>query len=112
MKQLLLSERESIAVTKALELYIRLGLGQLSEIGTVLEELTELRTIDHDDIEEIKYHLIESDGLLRRGDEWLLQDAATHSLTVAAFGVQAKLGENWAAWEWACRELHGKGDLD
>jgi hypothetical protein len=107
MKQLLLSDREATALTRALELYIRVGLGQLSEVGKELADLVKERT---EVSFEVKHHLAEAEREL--GGNWKLQDRETDSLTIAAFGIQAKLGENHAAWEWACKRLHENGDLE
>lgn len=78
MKQLLLSEREVIALKESLELYIHVGLGN-----------KEVVKVD----KGIK-----------------IEDA--DSLVIACFGIEAKLGENWSAWHWACKKLHEKGDLE
>jgi hypothetical protein len=114
MKQLLLSDREAIALDKALELYIRLGLGQLTEVTGALKELHGKRDKDPDNYAEIDYYLGHAQTSLRGFDdeEWKLEDAETDSLTIAAFGIQAKLGDNTSAWEWACKRLHDNGDLD
>jgi hypothetical protein len=106
MKQLLLSEREAVALNEALELYIRLGLGQVTAVGPVLERLTEKRNIT------INHNLLSEAELALKEVEWQLQDAETASLTIAAFGIQAKLGDNTAAWEWACKRLHDNGDME
>jgi hypothetical protein len=107
MKQLLLSDREQVALKKCLEIYIRLGLGQLNHIGSVLDELNDEKITDHDDVEELKLRLSEADNLVPKSE---LQDDTTHSFTIAAFGIQAKLNDNHSAWEWACKRLHEKGN--
>lgn len=114
MKTLLLSDRESIALDKALELYIRLGLGQLTALGDVMKDLTEKRDVGQDEIDDVKGHLFDAELQMKRheADEWKLEDGETHSLTVAAFGIQAKLGDNHSAWEWACKRLHDNGDME
>jgi len=111
MKQLLLSDREAVALDKALDLYIRLGLGQLSAVGDAVKDLTEKRDVGQD---EVKSALFNAEIQMKRheADEWKLEDPETSSLTVAAFGIQAKLGDNTGAWEWACKTLHANGDMD
>lgn len=112
MKQLLLSDREAVALNNALDLYIRLGLGQVSAIGPVLERLSEHRKIPPNHYDLITNNLLSEVELTLRETEWKLEDPETSSLTIAAFGLQAKLGENHAAWEWACKQLHDKGEME
>lgn len=114
MKTLLLSEREALALEKALDLYIRLGLGQVSAVQEALNPLIDRRNVDSDNFRVVGYLLSEAEETLKRHDdgEWKLQDSETNSLTVAAFGLQAKLGDNNAAWEWACKRLHDNSDLE
>jgi len=112
MKQLLLSDREAIALDKALELYIRLGLGQIRAVGDAVDELLSKRDIDPLSVEDAKNYLLDAGIALRDGEEWKLEDEETDSLTIAAFGIQAKLGDNQGAWEWACKRLHDNNDLD
>jgi hypothetical protein len=113
MKQLLLSDREAIALDKALELYIRLGLGQIRAVGEVIADTTKKRNIDTEDMKLVNWNLLDAEDKLKANDEgdWKLEDQETDSLTIAAFGIQAKLGENHRAWEWACKRLHDNGDL-
>jgi hypothetical protein len=114
MKTLLLSEREALALDKALELYIRLGLGQVGAVQVALKDLTTKRNVDTGNLQVVGYLVSEAEETLKRDDdgEWKLEDQETDSLTVAAFGIQAKLGENHGAWEWACKRLHDNGDLE
>jgi hypothetical protein len=104
MKTLLLSEREAVALKAAIEMYIRVGLGQLAEIAVALERLTERRETPK--LDETRSLLAECERTLYKSKEWLLQDPETSSLTIAAFGVQAKLDDNVAAWEWTSKRLH------
>lgn len=114
MKTLLLSDREAIALDKALQLYIRLGLGQIRAVADVVRDLTKKRNVDTDDAKELSWCLLDAENKLKQNDggEWKLEDGETDSLTVAAFGIQAKLGDNRSAWEWACKRLHENNDLD
>lgn len=114
MKTLLLSDREAVALDKALELYIRLGLGQVGAVGEVVAELTKNRNVDSSSLAEVDHYLGQAELSVKEYDEgeWKLEDAETDSLTIAAFGIQAKLGENNGAWEWACKRLHDNGDLE
>jgi hypothetical protein len=114
MKTLLLSDREALALDKALELYIRLGLGQIRAVGDVVKDLAKKRNVDTDDVKEVNWCLLDAENKLKSNDngEWKLEDVETDSLTVAAFGIQAKLGDNHSAWEWACKRLHENNDLD
>lgn len=111
MKQLLLSDREAIALEKALEIYIKLGLGKISSVIDVVSDTTSKRQIQLEDMKDIGWNLLDAERALN-SDQWNLEDQETDSLTIAAFGIQAKLGDNHGAWEWACKRLHENNDLD
>lgn len=109
MKELLLSERDAHVLDEMCELYIRIGLGQLSEIGKFISLLFSNRDIN---IQHICDTLKKLENDLLENKEWKLDDIETSSNVIAAFGIQSKLGENYKAWEWASRQLYLKKDVD
>jgi hypothetical protein len=89
---LLLTEPERVVLDKALELFINLGLGNLDKIEQRLKTLNPNITVKRD------------------GEEIKIEDGSSH--VICAFAIQAKLGDNNGAWEWASRTLHEKRETD
>lgn len=108
MKQLLLSEREAHVLNLMCELYIKIGLGQLSEVGKIFEILTEQRNVDAKPICDTMNKL--EDELLKNNN-WKLEDKETSSYVLIGLAIQSLLGENYKGWEWACKQIRSKDDL-
>lgn len=108
--QLSLTTAEKETLDVILEFYIRLGLGQLSEIATRLRLLTEKRPKAV--TEEVMQSLKALEAKLFEGERpWRLEDVATSPHTLLAFAIQAKLQGNMESLEWAMlrlREMRGE----
>lgn len=108
MKQLLLNDREAYVLNLMCELYIKIGLGQLGEVGKIFETLTDQRNIDKKPICDTLKKMEEE--LLKDGN-WKLEDKETSSYVLVGLAIQSLLGDNYKGWEWACKQIHAKDDL-
>lgn len=104
IRLLVLTKPEQVVLETALEFYVRLGLGQFSEIGTRLSLLTH-------DRELVPYERIASvmEDLERSvwgGSPWRITDRQTGMHTVVAFLLQARLRGNDREQKWAHRRIH------
>ena len=107
IKDLLLSEREQKVLDEALDLYVRIGLGQLGEVADVITRLLQRRGVDTSPVTEALVALEEQ----WQGDRsFALQDPETLPHVICAAGLRAKMEGDTNAWEWACRELHQRGE--
>lgn len=111
--EVLLSSNQIKVLDSALEFYIAMGLGQISEIGLRLRTLLYKRI--NLDLEEVQQILDTLENKLLGGvTPWKLGDEDTSAYTVAAYGIQALLHENKDGVSWAAkrlRELKGRDDL-
>lgn len=108
LHELLLTPTEKKVLESALEFYIRLGLGQVGEIGTRLALLTHRTDVD---LKPLQDALTATEEKIK---PWKLEDAKTSAHTVAAFGIQCRLGDAYQGAEWAAkrlRELKGEEQI-
>lgn len=103
IKLLALTKPEQVVLDTALEFYIRLGMGQFSEIGT------RFRLLAHDR-ELVPYGRIaavmeEMEGSVWAGSPWRITDRQTGMHTVVAFLLQARLRGDDREQRWAYRRI-------
>jgi hypothetical protein len=104
-KMLKLSDGEMRVLEMALEFYIRLGLGQFSEIATRLDRLQGDR-LKQERLERIRQLCAEAEELCwDDGRPWSLHDEDTSAYTLTAFGLEAKMAGNAKNARWAARRI-------
>jgi hypothetical protein len=107
-----LTPEEAEALDLALEFYIRLGLGQLSEIGSRLELL--LGKHGRAQLEFIKEQLEQCEQILFDDGKpcCLGKDREVSAYTLTAFLIQSKLIGNHKGIKWAKQQLQRMGDAN
>lgn len=105
MKTLKLSDTEQHVLEMALEFYIRMGLGQLSEIAQRLHLIHGDR-IKPERLERIRQLCDEAEELTwDDGRPWSLRDDETSAYTLTAFGLEARMAGNKKNAEWVARRI-------
>lgn len=108
MKTIRLTKDEQHVLGMALEFYIRLGLGQLSEIGQRLHLIHGDR-IKEQRMERIRQLCDEAEELSwDDGRPWTLHDPETSRYTLTAFGLEARTAGNTKNAKWAARRIREK----
>jgi len=107
-----LTPEEAEALDLALEFYIRLGLGQLSEIGNRLELLLGKHGRTH--LDTIKEQMEQCEQLLHEDGKpcCLGKDNEVSAYTLTAFLIQSKLVGNHKGIKWAKQRLQRMGDAN
>ena len=111
-KTLKLSEIEQHVLEMALEFYIRMGLGQLSEIAQRLhlihgdrikaQRMERIRQLC-DEVEELTWD---------DGRPWTLHDPETSRYILTAFGLEARMAGNTKNASWAARRVREKAAFE
>jgi hypothetical protein len=104
IKLLVLTRPEQVVLDTALEFYVRLGLGQFSEIGTRFRLLTHDRELVP--YERIASVMEDMERDVWAGSPWRVNDRRTGMHTVVAFLLQARLRGNDREQRWAYRRIH------
>jgi replicative superfamily II helicase len=100
-KNVNLTDEQKRVLEMATEFYIRLGLGQFSEIATRLNLLHGNR-IDPDKMERIRQLCEEMEELtFGDGKPWTLKDDETSIYTLTAFLTEAQMAGNKKNAKWA-----------
>ena len=108
LKTIRLNEDEQRVLELALEFYVRLGLGQFSEIAQRYdllrphldpERLERLRQLA-ESMEEVCWH---------DAEPWHLADESTSLHTLIAFALESRLTGNTKGQRWAQRRIKEKG---
>lgn len=107
MKTIRLNEEEQHVLGMAIEFYIRLGLGQFSEIAQRLHLIHGDR-IKEQRMERIRQLCDEAEELTLEGRPWSLHDPETSAYTLAAFGLEARMAGNTKNAKWAARRIKEK----
>ena len=101
---LVLTRPERVVLDTALEFYVRLGLGQFSEIGT------RFRLLAHDrelvPYERIAAVMDDVERSVWAGSPWRITDRRTGMHTLVAFLLQARLRRDAREQRWAHRRIH------
>ncbi len=107
-----LTPEEAEALDLALEFYIRLGLGQLSEIGSRLELLLGKQGRAH--LDTIKEQMEQCEQMLHEDGKpcCLGKDREISAYTLTAFLIQSKLIGNQKGMKWAKQRLQRMGDAN
>jgi hypothetical protein len=91
----------------ALEFYIRLGLGQFSEIATRINLLHGER-LDPDKLQRIAEICNELEELVWEDKPWGIEDKEVSLYTLNAFLLEAQLAENFDSVRWCNRRIRKK----
>jgi hypothetical protein len=104
LKTIKLSEDEQRVLELALEFYIRLGLGQFSEIAQRYDLLRP--HLDPERLARLR-QLAENmeDVCWQDAEPWHLTDEGTSLHTLIAFGLEARLAGNTKGQRWAQRRI-------
>ncbi len=103
-----LTDDERRVLEMAIEFYIRLGLGQFSEIATRLHLLQGDR-INPQRLERIRQLCGEMEELAwGEGTPWNLKDEDTSAYTLTAFGLEARMAGNNKNARWADRRIRDR----
>lgn len=107
-----LTPEEAEALDLALEFYIRLGLGQLSEIGARLELILGKR--GRACLDAVKEQMEQCEQLLQADGKPcnLARDREVSAYTLTAFLIQSKLVGNHKGVKWAKQRLQRMGDAN
>jgi hypothetical protein len=112
VKTLNLNEEEQHVLGMAIELYIRLGLGQMSEIAQRLQLIHGDR-LKQERMEHIRRLCNEIEELtLDDGKPWSLLDDETSLYTLIAFGLEARLAGNDRGQRWAQRRIKQRAKFE
>lgn len=109
---LTLTGDERTVLGLAVECYVRLGLGQVSEIARRFDLLHGTR-LNPEKVEQVRRLCDEMEDVLWDGeDPWMLEDGQTSLYTLTAFLLDARLngnknGERWVKWR---IKTHGTGE--
>jgi len=107
---LVLTESEQVVLDTALEFYVRLGLGQLSEIGLRLRLLTHDREFVPYD--RITATLSELERDVWTGTPWRVGDRQAGLHTLIAVLIQARLRGDAREERWARRRVRALRQRD
>ena len=100
-KNVNLTEEQKRVLEMAIEFYIRLGLGQFSEIFTRLDLLQGNR-LDPDKKERLRQLCEEMQELTQ---DWKLTDEETSLYTLTAFLIEAQMNNNEKSVRWAEKRI-------
>lgn len=107
MKSIRLSEDEQKVLELAMECYIRVGLGQFSELARRLD-LTHGERLTEEQREEVRELADEMERTALGDVPWMLGDAETSLYTLLAFRLDARLSGNLAGVFWANKRIKEK----
>lgn len=112
IKTLRLNEEEQHVLGMALEFYIRLGLGQVSEIAQRLHLIHGDR-LKEQRMERIRQLCDEAEELTwNDGRPWSLHDLETSRYTLTAFGLEARMAGNTKNAKWAAKRIREKAAFE
>lgn len=104
-KKLDVSDDQKKVLDLALEFYIRLGLGQMTDIAVRLDLLHGKR-INPEKMERIRQLCEEMETILwEEGDPWDLGDDETSLYTLNAFLLESKMNGRLKATNWAEKRI-------
>ena len=105
-----LSAAERTVLALALEFYVRMALGQVSEIAQRLD-LIHGERLTPEKLERIRQLCEEiEDVLWGEAEPWRLEDAETSAYALTAFLLDARLTGNKKGEQWALRRLAERGE--
>jgi hypothetical protein len=112
MKTIRLTEDEMRVLELALETYIRIGLGQFSEIAQRLHLIHGDR-LKEQRMERIRQLCEEAEELTwDDGRPWTLHDPETSRYILTAFGLEARMAGNTKNAKWAARRIREKAAFE